>query len=131
MSRKTSRKPRPAQAEATEANIEAAAPVEAPAVDTPVETEAPANRSVVPTAWVKAYAKNALKGTCGDDLAYKLDALTKTDGKADHTKIVALGRLNGIEVDLRWAGRNIGMQRMNLGNVLRGRAKRGETVVLA
>jgi len=129
MSRKSNRKPRPAQAEATEANIEAAAPVEA--TPAPVETELKPNRSVVPTAWVKAYAKNALKGTCGDRLAHQLDALTKTDGKADHAKIVALGRLNGIEVDLRWAGRNIGMQRMNLGNVLRGRAKRGETVVLA
>jgi hypothetical protein len=115
-----------APAPVAEVAVEAA--VEAPA---PVETELKPNRSVVPTAWVKAYAKNALKGTCGDQLAHQLDALTKTDGKADHAKIVALGRLNGIEVDLRWAGRNIGMQRMNLGNVLRGRAKRGEEVVLA
>ncbi|RPJ29570.1 MAG: hypothetical protein EHM33_00450 [Chloroflexi bacterium] len=97
----------------------------------PVETELTPNRSVVPTRWVKAYAKSQLKGTCGDQIAYQLDEITKTDGKADLAKIRALGAANSIDVDLRWGARNVGMKRMNLGNVLRGRIKRGEPVHLA
>jgi hypothetical protein len=98
---------------------------------TPLEDATTPNRSVVPTRWVKAYAKSTLKGTCDDALAHQLDALTKTDGKADLAKIRALGAINGIDVDSKWGQRNAGMQRMNLGNVLRGRAKRGEEVILA
>ena len=122
MARKTNtaRKTKTAPAEIVE--IEAAVPV---------ETELTPNRSVVPTRWVKAYAQSQLKGTCGDRIAYQLDEITKTDGKADLAKIRELGAANGIDVDLRWGTRNVGMQRMNLGNVLRGRIKRGEPVHLA
>ena len=92
------------------------------------EPELPPNRSVVPRQWVRAYAKSTLKGTCDDRIAHAMAKATQTDGKPDPAKIVALGEANGVDVLARWGKRNIGMQRMNLGNVLRGRAKRGEPV---
>lgn len=119
------------QAQQAEA-IEQTEAVEAAALEaTPTpeaEAELPPNRSVVPRQWVKAYNANALKGTCGDPIAYKMADATQTDGKPDPAKINALGDLNGIDVQARWGKRNIGMQRMNLGNMLRGRLKRGEEV---
>ena len=112
----------------------APAPVVQPEPDpAPVapKTDTHVRRSVVPLRWAKAYAANELKGTCGDALAKALVELTQTGGKADLEKIRALGWANGIDVQERWGARNAGMQRMNLGNVLRGRAKRGEPVTLA
>lgn len=112
--------------EAIEQNNEPQA--EAPAAP---QQDTMVRRSVVPLRWAKAYAKSELKGTCDDALAHQLDAITKTDGKPDRAKIDALGWANGIDVQKRWGERNIGMQRMNLGNVLRGRIKRGEAVTIA
>jgi hypothetical protein len=44
--------------------------------------------------------------------------------------LVEVGQANGIDVLGRWGARNAGMQRMNLGNCLRGRAKHGLGVVI-
>jgi len=93
-------------------------------------TELEPNRSVVPKRWQEVYAKSELKGTNDDRIARALAEATKTAGKADPAKIKAIGEMNGIDVEARWGKRNVGMQRMNLGNVLRGRVKRGEQIVL-
>lgn len=114
------------------------AAVEAPAVELEVETpaieaeapeaEAPevVTRSVVPRKWRNVYNHNPLKGTCNDALAIELNAILKSGTLS----LVALGELNNVDVQSRWGARNPGMQRMNLGNVLRNRIKRGEHVNL-
>lgn len=56
---------------------------------------------------------------CGDDVAALL-----LENDLDEVK-----EANGIDMS-RWKKLNPGMQRMNLGNVLRGRIKRGEYVVI-
>ena len=108
------------------------APTPAPEAPQTEQAEAlPPNRSVVPKRWQEVYAKSELKGTNDDRIARALDEATKTAGKADPAKIRAIGELNGVDVERRWGARNVGMQRMNLGNVLRGRIKRGEEVRLS
>jgi hypothetical protein len=89
------------------------------------EAEEVVTRSVVPRRWRNVYNSNALKGTCGDQLAYDLKAALES------TSLVALGALNGVDVAARWGRRNAGLQRMCLGNVLRNRLKRGEAVNLS
>lgn len=82
-------------------------------------------RSVVPRKWRNVYNHNALKGTCNDQLAHDLKAALVD------SNLQALGELNAIDVSARWGARNPGMRRMNLGNVLRNRIKRGEEVHLS
>lgn len=74
-------------------------------------------RSAVPDQYKKAYGKEQ---NCGDEIA----AILKD---AD---VESVARQNGIDLE-RWQGRNAGMVRMNLGNVLRGRMRRGDHVVIA
>lgn len=72
---------------------------------------------VVPPEFRKEYAAHG--GNNGDDIA----ALLKD---AD---LGAVATANGIDLN-RWAGKNHGMVRMNLGNVLRGMVRRGEKVTI-
>jgi hypothetical protein len=44
--------------------------------------------------------------------------------------LVEVGLANDIDVAERWGHLNVGMQRMNLGNCLRGRANKGLGVVI-
>ena len=75
--------------------------------------------SVVPMAYKTKY-KATGKNSCGDTLSEKLAKVCQTkEGKVDLKKIAAVKKENGIE-DSRWLNLNPGMQRMNLGNVLRG-----------
>lgn len=72
--------------------------------------------------------------TCGDDVAEVLARTVRTpteDGGdyLDIEKVREVAKANGISID-RWMHLNIGMIRMNLGNVLRGKVKRGEPVVV-
>lgn len=76
-------------------------------------------RSLVPDSYKVRYRELNGEDNCGDDIADVLKGHNPYDVMAQ----------NGIPSD-RWAGRNPGMVRMNLGNVLRGRAKRGEYVVI-
>lgn len=76
-------------------------------------------RSVVPDSYKTRYRQETGEDNCGDDVAEVLKG---------HDVYEVMGQ-NGIPLD-RWAGRNPGMVRMNLGNVLRGRIKRGEYVVV-
>jgi len=83
--------------------------------------------SVVPDSYKERYGPAQ---HCGDDIAEMLK------GEDIHE----IGAANGINVDAKWGnGRivdgevkplNPGMQRMNLGNVLRGRVRRGEYVIV-
>lgn len=83
--------------------------------------------SVVPDSYKERYGADQ---NCGDEIALILKG----------EDINAVGTANGIDVEKKWGlGRvvdglpkplNPGMQRMNLGNVLRGRVQRGEYVVI-
>ncbi len=101
----------------------------------------PASGNVVPASYKAKYGKAQ---NCGDAMASVLtDAVTrevKTTTPGGKQKLVArvdlealarVAKANGIEGRLaKWAGLNSGMQRMNLGNVLRGMLKRGEAVTV-
>jgi hypothetical protein len=105
------------------------------ASETPAEAEGddetPAKRSVVPKRWQQEYARRPLKGTCSDPLAYALAELTN-GLKGDQLKgaVAEIASWNGIDAATRWGHLNPGMQRMNLGNCLRGMAKNNKPVVL-
>ena len=82
--------------------------------------------SVVPDSYKIAYGKDQ---NCGDDIAELLQG----------EDVASVASANGIDAEDKWGeGRrahgkaplNPGMVRMNLGNVLRGRVKRGEYVVV-
>jgi len=106
------------------------------------ETEAEATeednrKSKVPTAYKRRYAETSpTKTGCGDDADQAFRA--ETDGSTGEDLIailVRIGEANGIDVEKRWGhlktasgARNAGMMRMNLGNVLRNKAKKGEKV---
>lgn len=85
-------------------------------------TEAKVNKSVV---------KDRTKyvgGNNGDELALALSEYTKgVGGKADEAKLMEVASVNGIaEVK----GGNVGMKRMNLGNMLRSRFKKGTAIIV-
>ncbi len=72
--------------------------------------------SLVPDSYKERYGPSQ---NCGDEFAGLMAGNDVKDIAAD----------NGINLK-RWKGKNPGMVRMNLGNVLRGRVKRGEYVVI-
>ena len=71
----------------------------------------------------KYQEKYGKAANCGDDVAECLKAAVDAG-----TKLEDVAEANGIE--WRWAHLNKGMQRMNLGNVLRGIVGRGEQQVV-
>lgn len=93
-----------------------------------IEDEPKIGASIVPDAYKKKYGK---LGNCGDDMAGVLTAATTDEkGKTVPSKLVAVMSENGLDTS-RWEKLNIGQRRMNLGNVLRSRIKRGEFVTVA
>jgi len=74
--------------------------------------------SVVPLAAKARYKAHG--GTCGD-------AMAEAFRGCDQTEWAAVASANGIDFS-RWSHLNNGQQRMNLGNVLRGKLRRGEQV---
>ena len=72
----------------------------------------PTSGNVVPLKYRLAYGKDA---NCGDTIAGAFEKL----GDYNIADLVAVMTKNGIDEN-RWAEKNIGMLRMNLGNVLRG-----------
>jgi hypothetical protein len=87
--------------------------------------------SIVPKRYKDQYA--AHDGLCGDELSFRLTEAVSAQDKegrriVDPAKLRAVAARNGIDIDARWGSRNVGQQRMNLGNVLRARQKRGEAV---
>lgn len=87
------------------------------------------SKNVIPEKYRKKYGKAQ---NCGDDVALVLkDFTTGLDDKGktflDLTKVHAVGDQNKVDYE-RWNHLNPGMQRMNLGNVLRARANRGDAI---
>lgn len=93
------------------------------------ENATPKVGNIVPAKYKARYAEHG--GSSGDEIANLLGTECQGEkGKIDTAKLVAVGAANGIDVNTRWGHLNVGQQRMNLGNVLRGRRKRGEKVVI-
>lgn len=63
-------------------------------------------------------------GNCGDDVAAAFK-----EAMADGVSLDDVMAANGITSG-RWAGLSAGQRRMNLSNVIRGKRRRGETVVI-
>jgi len=93
------------------------------------DNETPNTEPATETKVSKSIVKDRAKykgGNNGDELALALAKVTKgADGKADDTKINEVAKANGIETV---KGTNVGMRRMNLGNMLRARYKKGVAV---
>lgn len=87
--------------------------------------------SVIPDAYRHQYGVDQ---NCGDDVAVRLkDATTGSDGKTDMAAVERVAEANGMAGDFdRWVSRglNNGMVRMNLGNKLRAKARKGEAVAI-
>lgn len=87
--------------------------------------------SVIPDQYRYGYGVDQ---NCGDDIAQRLkDATTDGHGKADMRAVQKVAEANGLAPDFdRWVskGLNNGMVRMNLGNKLRGLARKGTEVAI-
>lgn len=91
------------------------------------DEEAEDTASVVKAKYRKLYKPT--KNTCGDAFTEAFETATRNeDGTTDVEKLHRIGSANGIDVKARWGGRNVGMQRMNLSNVLRGMVRNGKKV---
>ena len=73
--------------------------------------------------------KYGRSGTCSDDLATALSyfLMDSVTGKTNPEKVATVAKDNGVAM-ASWAHLNAGQRRMLLGNVLRGRIRRGGTV---
>ena len=70
------------------------------------------------------------KVSCGDTLANELRSFCKPDGKkVDLSAVEKVAKDNGIDLSI-WDHLNLGMVRMNMGNVLRTKIRKGEEVVI-
>lgn len=82
--------------------------------------------SVVPAGYRAKYGKNQ---HCGDELADVLAEQTRGANGCDLEALALVQKQNGIDTS-RWSHLNPGQQRMNTSNVLRGKLRRGEHVVV-
>ena len=81
--------------------------------------------------------KQILNGTddCGDSLAKALGKFLRVpddDGKVSFSldRLLSVAKENGVDPQSRWPTSNVGQWRMNLSNMLRGKWRRGETVLV-
>jgi hypothetical protein len=97
------------------------------------EDDEPQGGNVVPEKYRQKYGKAQ---NCGDEMALALKEYVTVVGKNEKGKEVELCDIdllaevalsNGLSLD-PWDHLNIGMKRMNLGNVLRGRLNKGQRV---
>lgn len=90
------------------------------------------SKSVISQSKKAEYRENG--GNCGDDIAQFLSAaVTGADNKCDIEELKLVARDNGIEDRLQKYiddGRNPGMCRMNVGNILRGMHRNGHDVTI-
>jgi hypothetical protein len=85
-------------------------------------TETEEKKDAIGAGYREKYGKT---GHCGDDIASALkDYVTDEKGKIDQDKLWDVAKANGIDMN-KYAHLNIGMQRMNLGNRLRGMHNKG------
>ena len=96
--------------------------------------EAGGKSELIKRKYVERYMPN--DRSCGDNVAEDLKAATtyaeeiKPGKFVNRTDMVALGKIataNGVDLS-RWDHLNNGMTRMNLGNVLRGMARKGQEI---
>ena len=67
---------------------------------------------------------------CGDDVAILMKAFCLGEkNKIDPAKLAKVAKDNGLDIK-KWAHLNIGMQRMTVGNILRGKHNKGEDVTI-
>lgn len=76
--------------------------------------------NIVPVGFKQKYKANG--GTNGDIVAHAMTDL-------EEPALIAIATANSLDYG-RWAHLNFGQRRMNLGNVLRGMIRRGESVVI-
>lgn len=88
------------------------------------EEETPTlKKDVVPSTYREKYASTG--GTCGDFIATKLQDITKDGPEALATVL----KENG-QPENKYRSYNVGMQRMNISNILRSRFLRGEAIYI-
>ena len=89
--------------------------------------------SVVKPKYKAIYAKNELKDTNNDAFAHAFAEFTVTeDGELDVARVITVARDNGIDTK-KYSSRNRGWEgrlRMTIGNILRGKVRRGEDVTI-
>lgn len=111
--------------DAEEAEIE-----EVEVKDAGTEEEKPKTGGIVPKVFKERYA--ATGNNCGDEVAEMMAEIVNVPVKGrknpgvDLERLAEVGRQNNIDVAARWGHLNPGQQRMNLGNVLRGKVNRAE-----
>lgn len=97
--------------------------------NTAAEAEVKKSNSIVPLKFKARYKEH--DGNCGDGMAEAFaEAVKDGKGKTDPELLAKVAAANGIDLQARWGKLNLGQQRMNLGNVLRTRARKGEKVVV-
>ncbi|RPJ29580.1 MAG: hypothetical protein EHM33_00500 [Chloroflexi bacterium] len=77
----------------------------------------------------KYAAKYGKLGHNGDQIATLFAENTKEGGKVSRDKLLAIAEANGLDLN-KWQHLNLGMQRMNLGNALRGMYNKGKPVIV-
>lgn len=98
--------------------------------------EGEGSKSVIKAKYKAKYRPN--KDTCGDPLVKPVFDYTHPDGEdVDLKRLVKLGKDNGVDALDRWGhlktksgAQNVGMIRMNLVNVLRGKLRQGTDVTI-
>lgn len=102
-------------------------------IEVPIKEKPAASGNVVPTEYRAKYGKEQ---NCGDDLATALADYTnepddKGKPKCSPAMMQKVAEDNGVlDKFVGWSEKNLGMQRMNLGNVLRGKFRRGEVIMI-
>ena len=67
---------------------------------------------------------------CGDDVAILMKAFCLGEkNKIDPEKLAQVASDNGLDIK-KWAHLNIGMQRMTVGNILRGMHNKGKDITI-
>jgi len=88
--------------------------------------------SVVREKYRDIYRERGNPNNCGDDMAAQLEIVLKSGDALDVDRLIALATLNGIDSEKYMTGTRgyLGRARMSIGNILRGRVRRGQEVVL-
>lgn len=90
------------------------------------EDEEQEKLNVVPKKYRDEYKARGDASCCGDEFSqlFKTVVASSDSKTIDAGKLNEIGGANGIDVMARWGQRNVGMRRMNLGNMLRTKLKK-------